>query len=366
MPLTTVDQGLLSTNAQYTGFKNRIINGDMQIDQRNNGASVSVSAGTARRTVDMFSADISGGVDGVFTMQQSTTVPTTGFRNSVALTVTTANTSSNSGRYYRFIGAIEGFNIADLNSGSATAATVTLSFWVRSSITGTYCVGFQNAAFNRSYAANYTISAANTWEQKSITLTLDTTGTWASDNTAGLKIFWDLGSGSAFQQTANSWAASNTWLTSSQTNWINTNGATFQLTGVQLEKGQTATSFDVLPYGTELALCQRYCQVLRASTAGNNYARFGFGVGQSTTQVHANYNPPVTFRTAPSLTASGSFAVYDGVTVTSLTSINIDGDTTPFWVSYGCSTSGGLVSTRPYELVSNNTTASLIVLLSEL
>jgi hypothetical protein len=232
----------------------------MRIDQRNAGASVSGIAGTSKRSVDMFGADIGGGINGVFSMQQSTTVPTTGYKNSVALTVTTANTDASSGRYYRFFTGIEGFNVADLNSGSATAATVTLSFWVRSSITGTYCVGFQNAAFNRSYAANYTINSVNTWEQKSITLTLDTTGTWANDNTAGLKIFWDLGSGSSFQQTANTWAASNTWLTSSQTNWINTNGATLYITGVQLEQNTSATPFERRLYGQELANCKRYYQ----------------------------------------------------------------------------------------------------------
>jgi hypothetical protein len=256
--ITTSTTGGVLGAGNASIMKNRIINGAMVIDQRNAGASVSVIAGTTKRTVDMFGADIAGGIDGVFTMQQSTTVPTAGYKNSVVLTVTTANTSSSSGRYYRFFTGIEGFNIADWNSGSATAATVTLSFWVRSSITGTYCVGFQNATFNRSYAANYTINVANTWEQKSITLTLDTTGTWASDNTAGLKLFWDLGSGSSFQQTANTWAASNTWLTSNQTNWINTNGATLYLAGVQLEVGSSATGYEYRQYGQELALCQRY------------------------------------------------------------------------------------------------------------
>ena len=258
--VTFNDASLQGAAASPYVLKNRIINGAMVIDQRNAGASVSVTAGTVKRSVDMFGADIGAGIDGVFSMQQSTTVPTTGYKNSLALTVTTANTDASSGRYYRFYTGIEGFNVADLNSGSATAATVTLSFWVRSSLTGTYCVGFQNAAFNRSYAANYTINSANTWEQKSITLTLDTTGTWANDNTAGLKIFWDLGSGSSFQQTANTWAASNTWLTSSQTNWINTNGATFYITGVQLEQNTSATPFERRLYNQELANCQRYYQ----------------------------------------------------------------------------------------------------------
>jgi hypothetical protein len=229
-------------------------------------------------------------------MQQSTTVPTTGYKNSLVLTVTTANTDASSGRYYRFFTGIEGFNVADLNSGSATAATVTLSFWVRSSITGTYCVGFQNAAFNRSYAANYTINSANTWEQKSITLTLDTTGTWANDNTAGLKIFWDLGSGSSFQQTANTWAASNTWLTSSQTNWINTNGATFYITGVQLEQNTSATPFERRLYNQELNNCKRYYEksydysVVPATTT--NVGRWNAGgnaTGQTTGYVSGGH-----------------------------------------------------------------------------
>jgi hypothetical protein len=241
-----------------SGMKNRLINGAMVVDQRNVGASVSVTSGTTKYSVDMFRGDSGGGLDGVFSMQQSTTVPSSGFKNSLALTVTTANTNSGSGRYYRMYSSIEGLNMADLNVGTASAATVTLSFWVRSSVTGTYCVGFQNASFNRSYAANYTINTANTWEKKSITLIMDTTGTWSNSNTLGVRLFWDLGSGSSFQQTANTWAASNTWLTSSQTNWINNSGATFYITGVQLEKGSTATSFDYKLFQAELDLCQRY------------------------------------------------------------------------------------------------------------
>jgi len=286
-------------------FRNRIINGQVTIDQRNAGASVSVIAGTTKSSVDMFKGDSAGGIDGVFSMQQSTTVPTTGYKNSLALTVTTANTSTSTGRYYRMYNSIEGLNLADCNLGSATAATVTLSFWVRSSIAGTYCVGFQNASFNRSYAANYTINAINTWEQKSVTLTLDTTGTWANDNTLGLRIFWDLGSGSAFQQTANSWAASNTWITSSQTNWINTNGATFYITGVQLEKGSTATSFDYRPYGTELVLCQRYYETIGLDGIGGLLIA-GCATAASQ-QVNNSLVYKVTKRATPTVTKVGTW-----------------------------------------------------------
>jgi hypothetical protein len=289
-------------SASSMGFKNRIINGAMVIDQRNAGASVSVSS--YGYVLDRFGFSITGG--GVFTAQRSTTAPS-GFINSQALTVTTADSSIAAGDTYQAFHKIEGFNFSDMGFGTANAQTFTLSFWVRSSVTGTYAVGFNNNAFNRSYVATYTINSANTFEYKTITVTGDTSGTWLTDNSIGINISFDLGSGSNFNATAGSWGAGSLSRTSGSVNWIATSGATFYITGVQLEKGSTATSFDYRPYGTELALCQRYFYSIPASTVGLG----GWGSYNGATSGVLFYYNPVTMRTAPSVSnITGTLAVF--------------------------------------------------------
>jgi hypothetical protein len=240
----------------YYSFKNRIINGAMVIDQRNAGASVTINGLSDVYTIDRFSA-IGQSADGVFTIARSSVAPA-GFTNSLLATVTTADSSIGASQFYDVSQFIEGFNVADFGWGAAGAATVTLSFWVRSSVTGTFGGALRNGSFNRSYPFSYTISAANTWEYKTITVPGDTTGTWLTTNGIGMGVTWSLGDGSSRLSTAGAWAAGNFAGATGQTNLIATNGATFYITGVQLEKGIVATSFDYRPYGTELALCQRY------------------------------------------------------------------------------------------------------------
>ena len=248
------DSSLQGAAASPYVLKNRIINGDMKIDQRNAGASVSVSNGTVTFITDRW--NVYEDTSGSMTSQQSTTAPT-GFNNSLLLTVTSAGTATAS-QITRIQQRIEGNNIADLAWGSAAAQTITISFWVRSSLTGTYCVNIRNSAVDRSYVATYTISSANTWEQKSVTITGDTSGTWLTTNGVGMYVSWDLGSGSNANTTAGSWVASDKQNTSTQANWIGTSSATFYITGVQLEIGSTATPFERRMYGQELILCQRY------------------------------------------------------------------------------------------------------------
>jgi hypothetical protein len=240
----------------YYSFKNRIINGACVIDQRNAGASVTINTASDVYTIDRFSA-VGQSADGVFTVARSSVAPS-GFTNSLLVTVTTADSSIGASQFYDVSQLIEGFNVADFGWGAAGAATVTLSFWVRSSVTGTFGGALRNASFNRSYPFTYTISAANTWEQKSVTIAGDTTGTWGTTNGIGIGVTWSLGDGSSRLSTAGAWAAGNFAGATGQTNLIATNGATFYITGVQLEKGIVATSFDYRPYGTELQLCQRY------------------------------------------------------------------------------------------------------------
>jgi hypothetical protein len=235
------------------GFRNRIINGNMVIDQRNAGASVT---GNFVYTVDRWAQAMSGG--GVLTAQRSTTAPAN-FTNSLSMTVTTADSSIAAGDYYWLYQVIEGLNCADLGWGTASAQSVTLSFQVRSSVTGTFSGGVENAAGNRGYVFTYTINAANTWETKTVTIPGDTTGTWATDNTAGIQLNFDMGTGSTRTvSTANVWGAQRGIGLTSATKLISTGSATWFVTGVQLEAGSVASPFERRDYGRELMMCQRY------------------------------------------------------------------------------------------------------------
>jgi hypothetical protein len=241
------------TNLGLDGFvnmKNRIINGAMVIDQRGG----TVTGNDSVYGLDRWKASCVP--DGKFTMQQSSTAPV-GFINSMLVTSTSAYSVASSD----FIGIrqdIEGLNCTDLGWGTADAKTVTLSFWVRSSLTGTFGGSIFNNAGNRSYPFSFTISSANTFEQKSVTIAGDTTGTWLTTNGRGLCLFFNLGSGATNSGTTGAWAGTFYAAPTGATSVVGTSGATFYITGVQLEVGSTATSFDYRPYGTELSLCQRY------------------------------------------------------------------------------------------------------------
>ena len=285
MALTQVDQGLLGTYAQYTGFKNRIYNGQMQIDQRNAGAAVVSAAGY---TLDRWILAISS--TGTVNVQQDSTAPA-GFTKSLKVTVTATDTISGT-EYVAVRQKIEGYNIADLGWGTANAQTVTLSFWVRSSITGTFGGVFTNSAQNRIYTYTYTISSADTFEYKTVTITGDTTGTWQTTNSTGIDLWFSLGVGSTYSGTAGSWSSSFALSATGATSIMGTNGATFYITGVQLEKGSTATSFDYRPFGTELALCQRYYE----KASGNMYSSYGATIN------YINWFFKVTKRAAPTVT----------------------------------------------------------------
>ena len=303
--ITFNDNTTQNTSAYGGGFafRNRIINGDMRIDQRNAGASVTPANGAYtldRWGVYQFSSASK------FSVQQSSTAPT-GFNNSLIVTSLSAYSVA-VGDIYGIYQRIEGFNVADLGWGTANAQTVTLSFWVRSSLTGTFGGAFQNDAGDRAYPFTYTISSANTWEQKTITVAGDTTGTWLKTNGDGLQITFGLGVGSNRSATAGSWQAGNFGSATGATSVVGTNGATFYITGVQLEKGSTATSFDYRPIGTEIALCQRYyCKTFEIGTApGNNITSTGSLKGAtrhgSSTEPSANWKFPVSMRASPTVT----------------------------------------------------------------
>jgi len=285
-------------------FRNRIINGAMVIDQRNAGASVTPTA--SAYTLDRWEAGMS--VASKFSVQRSTTAPA-GFINSLLATSTSAYTVG-AGEIFVLTQFIEGYNVADMGFGTANASTFTLSFWVRSSLTGTFGGSLQNSGRTRSYPFTYTISSANTWEQKSITVAGDTTGTWLTDNGRGLNVIFSLGAGSTYSGTANAWATANYYSATGATSVVGTNGATFYITGVQLEAGTTASPFEYRQYGTELALCQRY--YYKANSAGGNVL-FGFGYNTATTESAFGIQYPVTMRSIPTFTSSaaGTFLSQD-------------------------------------------------------
>lgn len=253
-----VELAQVASTGVSEAFKNRIINGAMTISQYNGTSSVTPTTDTY--VIDRFKA-VRSQNNLSFQQNAGSVTPPAGFTNYLGITATTGATIGGPDYWY-LAQFIEGFNTADLNWGTANAKTVTLSFWVRASVTGSYSVGFHNNAEDRAYLTTYTISAANTWEYKTITLTGDTTGTWVgAGNGKGIGIFFNLGVGSVFgTSTTNSWIAGwNPGLTTGVQFAANA-GATFYITGVQLEVGTSATNFEYRAYGTELALCQRYYQ----------------------------------------------------------------------------------------------------------
>jgi hypothetical protein len=290
------------------GTRNRIINGDMRIDQRNAGAAVTVNNSAAFYATDRWFG-FGMTTAGVFTLNRSTSSPT-GFTNSLAATCTTADASIAAGDRYFVNQAIEGFNAADLGFGAAGAQAVALSFWVQSSLTGTYCAALVNSAGNRSYVAEYSITVANTWEYKTIYIPGDTTGTWLSDNGIGVGVRFTLATGTTYQTTANAWAAGNFNATSNQVNWMSSSSSrTFRITGVQLEPGTVATPFERRSYGQELALAQRYYQVF----GDLNLTISGRSTNASTTVMPIVFR--TTMRTAP--TVAGTLTVGSGLSFSS-------------------------------------------------
>jgi hypothetical protein len=314
--------GGTGTSIGYNGFKNRIINGAMVIDQRNAGASVTPASGAFVYNVDRWGTYQTQASKITVQQNAGSVTPPTGFSNYVGITSSSAYSVISSDQFL-FEQAIEASNISDLSYGTANAQTVTVSFWVRSSLTGTFAGCLRNYAGSRSYPFTYTISAANTWEQKTITVTGDTTGTWVTSGSGGsMYVIFNLGSGSTYLGTAGAWTAGNYTAVSGAVNVVGTSGATFYITGVQLEKGSTATSFDYRPYGTELALCQRYFWKVGGTAA---YEPIAMGLVDATTQVSCITSFPVAMRAAPSVgySSASAFYVNDAASQPSTTAVAI-------------------------------------------
>ena len=307
--------GGTGTTTGYYGFKNRIINGAMVIDQRNAGASVTVSS-TSALTYGVDRWFGYGNVASKFSIQQNagSVTPPVGYVNYFGATSLSAY-SVGSGEYFVLGQKIEGYNIADLGFGTANAKAITLSFQVYSSLTGTFGGAVCNGAQTRSYPFTFTISSANTWTPITVTIAGDTGGTWVSTNAAGLNLWFGLGEGSTWTGTAGSWSSNDYRGATGATSVVGTNGATFYITGVQLEKGSTATSFDYRPYTTELQLCQRYFEVLGCGTTLS---------GTATSNFQHMLRYVVTKRASPTFSLTGNYSVScagNDQTITAIASI---------------------------------------------
>jgi hypothetical protein len=331
--LGTPASGILTscTGVNYDGYKNRIINGAMVIDQRNAGASVTATSNPF--TLDRWRAITSQSAK--FTVQQTPSATETGYATRVGAGFTNylACTSSSaysitSTDYFLLRQIIEGYNASDFAWGTSSAKTVTLSFWAYSSLTGTFGGSLQNDNQDTTYIFSYSIPTANTWTQISVTITGSTSGTWLKTNGAGIYVTFGLGVGSTLSGTAGSWLSGNYFSATGATSVVGTNGATFYITGVQLEKGSTATSFDYRPYGTELALCQRYYEksFAQGTAPVNNFSdtihNSGYGAWTAFTSsgiraqifkyaVVKRATPTITTYYANTIATSGQFSYFN-------------------------------------------------------
>jgi hypothetical protein len=277
---------LPASQEQYAGARNLIINGNFAIDQRNGGSSITPTNG--QFSADRWKCSLSQASK--FSVQQVTDAPV-GFQNSVKLTSLSAYTPVSSD-YFLIQQQLEGYTGAHLLYGTADAKTATLSFYVKASLTGTFGGAIRNSnGYSRTYPFEYTINSANTWERKTITFAGDTSGTYLTTNGAGITTTFSIGAGTDFKSTANAWAANNDIAGSNATDVVATNSATWQLSGVQLELGETATPFEHRSYADELARCQRYyCKTIQElkSSYGATYN-------------YVDWLFPVQMRTAPTI-----------------------------------------------------------------
>jgi hypothetical protein len=356
--LMRADTAQEARTAISAGRKNMIINGAMQVAQR--GTSITVT-GSQIYTLDRWSMRCDATT---VTATQSTDSPT-GFATSLKLTNGTGSSGSGTDSCY-IRQNFEGYNTNHLEIGTANAKTVTLSFWVKSSITGTYIVSFLDSGQDNGYPASYTISTANTWEKKTITLTLSDYGSWVGSSTTdkNLVVHFDFGSGSNRDlPNLNAWndGEVNDYSHSSQTDWVGTTGSTLYLTGVQLEVGSIATEFEHRSYGEELALCQRYYQRFVSDAS---YTAFGVVRAADSTNCKGVLTYRTTMRASPTFAQSNT-----GVNVGPQSAVTSIGTTYAgkdcAWVDL---TSSGASLTAGQAVVwnANNNAAAYVELNSEL
>jgi len=319
-------------------MKNRIINGAMVIDQRNAGASYSTSTLASANFYCLDRYLVTGTQNSKFTIQQNagSVTPPAGFNNYLGVTSSSAYSVA-SGDLFAIIQRIEAFNTADLGWGTANAKTITISFQVYSSLTGTFGGSLRNNNNNRSYPFSYTVSSANTWTSISITIAGDTSGTWeGATNNTGIQVGFNLGTGSTYSGTAGAWAGANYYAPTGATSVVGTNGATFYITGVQLEVGSSATGYEYRQYTQELSLCQRYYTKF-ANNSSTTSATFASGNIVSSTDARVSATFPTTMRTSPTINYS-LVRLFDGNSASAINSITQNqATTTVFGAQFGAS-----------------------------
>jgi hypothetical protein len=356
--ITFNDASTQNTAATGFGFKNRLINGQMTIDQRNAGASVTPNNSY---TLDRWQALNSQTSKYTVQRDAGAVTPPVGFIDYLGCTSSSSYTLG-ADDYFVIRQGIEGLNMADLGWGTANASTVTLSFWVRSSLTGTFGGSIANNGETRSYPFSYTISAANTWEQKSVTIAGDTTGTWLTTTGAGAFLAFSIGTGTTYSGTAGAWVGSFELSATGATSVVGTSGATFYITGVQLEKGSTATSFDYRPYGTELALCQRYYW---RATSGDSFTQFAVGFVTTSTGFSVMTQLPVQMRATPTMNFS-TVTVRSAAGSTAITSLDNARNSTTQWGADMSATGAGLTAGQCCLVRGNASTSAYIDASAEL
>lgn len=346
--------GVVSMNGgQLAGLRNKIINGKMEIAQR--GTSF-VSPASNTYNLDRWVLGIAG--TGVVTVSQQADVPSSNeFQSSLRVAVTTADASIAATDLLLVTQRVEGYNARDL-----IGRTFTLSFWVRSSKTGIHCVAFRNGGADRSYVLEYTVNVANTWEQKSVTVSggLITAGTWDWTSGVGVSVLFAAAAGSTFQTTAGAWQTGNFQATANQVNCLDTIGNIFAITGVQLEVGSVATPFEHRPYGMELTLAQRYYQRITPTAADQT---LGVGHNTSTTAAVATYSFPVVFRSSPTaLEQSGAatdYSVAHAATSTVCSAVPTFLTSSPFAATTTFTVASGLTAGQGSRARAVNTSAYL-------
>lgn len=287
-------------------FRNKLHNGAFLINQRATSTSTIVpSTDDNAVRFDRWKYRNSVQGNGQFSVELSTDVPTGEFYYSHKATVTTANTATSSDRVYCIGQAVEGYNFIDTAWGTAQAKPVTVSFWIKSSIPGTYSLGFMNLDASRGYAAEYTINSANTWEYKSVTVPGCVDGTWQKGSSIALQLWWMIGASPSRSVQPNQWAVLNSHGSVNNTNWIGTSGATLYMTGCQLEIGTKATPFEHRPVGLELSMCQRY--YFKPSQGYTDWIAFQYG-----SNAYSVIPLPVPMRAAPTVVDISGSTWYQG------------------------------------------------------
>jgi len=335
----TVSYSTMDSNMQAKqgiSFKNRLINGDFKVNQY---GSSSVTPTNAVYYIDRWKFFVSQSSKITAQQNAGSVTPPVGFTNYYGVT-SSSSYSVGASDYFMFNQRIEGYNVADLGFGTANAKTVTLSFWVRSSLTGTFSGVLTNGANVYTYPFTYTINTANTWEQKSVTITGATSGTWATDNSSSFELYFSLGVGSSLSTTAGAWAANTYYAATGSVNLVGTSGATWYVTGVQLEVGTQATTFDYRDYGREFMLCQRYYwKTVNPHLSGL--------ASNSSSANRLGASLPVTMRSNPTVTFSGTIQTYDGSTSQTITSAGSAYSTTNFFEIDATFATGSSATSRP-------------------